>query len=63
MTTKSSAHPSTAGPGEIIRLLDQFDRAYAGDAWVGTSIREMLDSVDAAQAAAHTVAGDWGELS
>jgi uncharacterized damage-inducible protein DinB len=56
MTTKGTARP-TAGSGEIVRLLDQFDRAYAGDAWVGTSLREMLGSVDATQAAAHPVAG------
>jgi uncharacterized damage-inducible protein DinB len=57
MPTKSTADRPTAGSHEVIRLLDQLDRAYAGDAWVGMSVREMLDVVDAAQAAAHPVAG------
>lgn len=42
---------------EITRLLDQFARAYAGDAWHGTPVRGLLDDVDARLAAAHPVAG------
>ena len=42
---------------EITRLLDQFARAYEGDAWVGTPVRALVDDVDARLAAAHPVAG------
>ena len=42
---------------EITRLLDQFEPAYAGDAWHGTPVRALLDDVDAGLAAAHPVPG------
>ena len=57
MTTKTTANPSTAGSREITRLLDQFDRAYAGDAWHGTPVRALLGDVDARQAAARPIPG------
>ena len=35
---------------EIDRILDQLQRAYAGNAWHGPSLKEVLESVTAAQA-------------
>ena len=46
---------------EVQRIADQLRRAYEGDAWVGPSLRGLLDGVTAAQAAhrsipqAHTI--------
>ena len=57
MTTKPAAARPTAGSREIARLLDQLERAYAGDAWHGMPVRELLDDVDAGLAAAHPIAG------
>lgn len=37
---------------EINRILDQLKRAYEGEAWHGPSVKEVLTSVTAAQAAA-----------
>ena len=48
--------PLTAD-SEIARLVDQFDRAYAGDAWHGMPVRDLLDDVDATLAAARPVVG------
>ncbi len=42
---------------ESSRLADQIHRAFAGDAWHGDSIRELLNGVDAATAAAHPIEG------
>lgn len=42
---------------EIDRILDQMRRAYAGEAWHGPSLREALDGVTAADAAARPVPG------
>jgi uncharacterized damage-inducible protein DinB len=37
---------------EIQRILDQFDRAFEGNAWHGPAVRELLTGVSARQAAA-----------
>ncbi len=37
---------------EIQRILDQFDRAFEGNAWHGPAVRELLSGVSAKQAAA-----------
>jgi uncharacterized damage-inducible protein DinB len=42
---------------EAARLADQIHRAFAGDAWHGDSMRELLNGVDAATAAAHPIKG------
>lgn len=42
---------------EIERILDQMRRAHEGGAWHGPSLREALDGVTAAQAAARPVPG------
>src|SRR5262245_369201 len=57
MATKRNAARRPAGTNEITRLIDQLDRAYAGEAWVGRPVRELLDGVDAELAAAHPIAG------
>src|SRR5690348_2066639 len=41
---------------EIVRILDQLQRAYEGNAWHGPSVREVLSGVTAAQAAARPLA-------
>lgn len=56
MAKNNTEAPPTAGSREIARLIDQLDRAYAGDAWLGTTVRALLDDVDAERAAAHPVA-------
>jgi uncharacterized damage-inducible protein DinB len=48
---------TTSAPREIARLLDQLERAYAGDAWLGMPVRELLAGVEAGPAAAHPIAG------
>jgi uncharacterized damage-inducible protein DinB len=40
---------------EALRISDQLRRAFAGDAWHGDSVLEILNGVTAAQAAAHPV--------
>ncbi len=40
---------------EISRILDQFRRAYNGDAWHGTPLREILRGISAKQAAQHVI--------
>lgn len=40
---------------ETARLADQIRRAFAGDAWHGDSVLELLANVDAKTAAAHPV--------
>jgi len=57
MTSRKTADRSMTDSREIVRLLDQFDRAYAGDAWHGMPVRALLGDVDAGLAAAHPVAG------
>jgi uncharacterized damage-inducible protein DinB len=48
---------TSADRREVTRLLDQLERAYAGDAWHGTPVRAMLEDVDAQLASARPVAG------
>ncbi len=57
MPAKQAASRATAGSREITRLLDQLERAYDGDAWLGAPVRAVLNDVDATLAAAHPVAG------
>ncbi|HXE91342.1 MAG TPA: DinB family protein [Terriglobales bacterium] len=40
---------------ETIRIADQLQRSYAGGAWHGPSLRQVLAGVDARRAAAHPV--------
>jgi uncharacterized damage-inducible protein DinB len=49
---------------EIERILDQFKRAYEGNAWHGPSVREVLAGVTAAEAHARPLANahSIGEL-
>ena len=42
---------------EIQRIADQLRRAYEGEAWHGPSLRELLSSVTAAQAARRPLPG------
>lgn len=42
---------------EIGRIRDQLERAYAGEAWHGPSLRELLCDVTAERAAARPIAG------
>lgn len=42
---------------EVTRIVDQLARAYDGDAWCGSSLRDALKNVDAVRAAAHPVTG------
>src|SRR5262245_46391800 len=42
---------------EIERIIDQFRRAFDGDAWHGPSVLPLISDVTAIQAAAHPVAG------
>jgi uncharacterized damage-inducible protein DinB len=57
MSTKRTAARPTAGSREISRLIDQLERAYAGDAWLGMPVRELLHGVEAGAAAAHPIPG------
>lgn len=41
--------------GETDRIWDMLQRAYAGNAWHGPALRELLQSVTAAQAAARPI--------
>lgn len=41
---------------EIVRMLDLLNRAYAGDAWHGPAVLEVLEGVDATRAAARPLA-------
>lgn len=41
---------------EIRRILDQFDRAFSGEAWHGPSLQQLLDGVSAEDASQHSVA-------
>jgi uncharacterized damage-inducible protein DinB len=42
---------------EIERISDQLNRAFAGNAWHGPSVKEALDGVDAALAASRRLPG------
>jgi uncharacterized damage-inducible protein DinB len=42
---------------EIKRILDQMDRAFAGEAWHGPSVNELLGGITAENAAARPVRG------
>ncbi len=42
---------------KLDELIDDLQRSLEGDAWHGLSMREMLDGVSAAEAAAHPIAG------
>ncbi len=42
---------------EINRILDQMDRAFAGDAWHGPSLESLLDGISAEDASKHPVRG------
>ena len=42
---------------EVERIRNQFQRAFDGEAWHGPSVRQLLDGVTAAQAAAHPIPG------
>jgi len=57
MTTSRTAARPAAGGREVTRVLDQLERAYAGDAWHGTPVRAMLEDVDARLASARPVPG------
>lgn len=42
---------------EVNRIRNQFERAFAGEAWHGPAVLELLEGVTAAQAAAHPIPG------
>jgi hypothetical protein len=42
--------------GEMARIREQIDRAFKGPAWSGPSVMEVLDGVDAIQAARRPIA-------
>lgn len=42
---------------EIQRIVDQLNRAFAGEAWHGPAVREILDGITAPQAAARPFNG------
>lgn len=42
---------------EIERIVDQFKRAFAGEAWHGPSVLSLLGDVPANQAASHPIPG------
>jgi uncharacterized damage-inducible protein DinB len=42
---------------ETTRLADQIHRAFAGDAWHGDSVLELLKGIDAETAASHPIKG------
>ncbi|HXM35139.1 MAG TPA: DinB family protein [Pyrinomonadaceae bacterium] len=44
-------------PSEVERIQNQLQRAFAGEAWHGPSLLELLADVDAATAAARPIAG------
>jgi uncharacterized damage-inducible protein DinB len=45
------------GMSEVERILDQMDRAFAGDAWHGPPLKPMLDGMAAEDAAKHPIEG------
>jgi uncharacterized damage-inducible protein DinB len=42
---------------EIKRILDQMDRAFAGEAWHGPSLMQLLGGINAEDAAEHPIHG------
>jgi len=42
---------------EVARILDQFDRAFRGEAWHGPCLQDLLQGTTAQDAAKHGVAG------
>lgn len=42
---------------EIERIIDQLDRTFAGEAWHGPAVLEILEGITAKQATAHPLAG------
>jgi uncharacterized damage-inducible protein DinB len=42
---------------EMQRIEDQYRRSYEGEAWAGPSLRELLQGITTAQAAAHPIQG------
>ena len=42
---------------ETLRILDQMDRAFSGDAWHGPSLMSLLDGLSAEDASKHSVRG------
>jgi uncharacterized damage-inducible protein DinB len=40
---------------EIKRILDQMDRAFAGEAWHGPSLMQLLDGITSEDASAHPI--------
>ncbi len=42
---------------EVSRILDQMDRAMAGEAWHGPHLQQLLDGISAEQASIHPVRG------
>jgi uncharacterized damage-inducible protein DinB len=42
---------------EVARILDQLDRGFAGEAWHGPALQELLDGVSAEDASRHPVSG------
>lgn len=42
---------------EVERIVDQLRRAFAGEAWHGPAVMQILEGITTAQAAAHPVAG------
>jgi len=42
---------------EVLRIREQFQRAFNGEAWHGPSVLKILDGVTAQQAAAHPIPG------
>jgi len=42
---------------EVARILDQLDRGFAGEAWHGPALQELLDGVSAEDASRHSVSG------
>jgi uncharacterized damage-inducible protein DinB len=50
---KQGADPM--GREEVLRLLDQMDRMFSGDAWHGPPVWEVLQGVTAEEAASHPV--------
>jgi uncharacterized damage-inducible protein DinB len=53
----SYAFPEGILMSEINRILDQMDRAFAGDAWHGPSLESLLDGISAEDASKHPVRG------
>lgn len=42
---------------EVERILDQMDRAFAGEAWHGPNLTRLLEGVTAQEAVQHPIAG------